>query len=323
MLVDDNRSLLDHLSLILEPNLSFKLHDQPEAALLELQSQFALLPFNAEFIQKCHAELDDENNVNININFKAIRDLVSNPHRFAYVTSLIIDYSMPKLTGLEFCNRILETSITKIMLTGEAGPMLAIDAFNKNIIDRFIIKSDPDMQLQLKKYITSAQWDFFIKQSEHIMAILKAQPDCALFEPAYQTLIKDYFVSHYPCEFYLLDQTGSFLFIDWKGKMSWVIIKSKQELNHYYEIALDYSKAYPLSNHFMKELKQRVKIPFFPSEQHHTLPVSSWGNYLHTANPLQGENKYYYAIIQDHEEYLGDIRVRNYFHYLKSPIFLM
>ena len=316
MLVDDNRSILDNLSLSLDPKLAFKLYDQPENALLALQSQLAAPAFNREFIQKNSADSDDEDNISIKINFESIRKLIHNSQRFSHVTALIIDYSMPKLTGLEFCQRLHGSPLTKIMLTGEAGPTVAIDAFNDGVIDQFIVKATPNMQSHLNDSIQAAQWDFFVKQSEHVMAVLKTQSECALFEPAYQKLIKTLFLESQPCEFYLLDQTGSFLFIDEFGDCKWIVVRNERELNDYYEIAKDYSKAYSMPDNLLNDLKEYNKIPFLFSEKQRTLQVSEWVEYLYPADLIEGRSNYYYAIIEGRKDYLSNLPLQSYTNYL-------
>jgi CheY-like chemotaxis protein len=313
--VDDNRSFLENLPLNLDPALLYKLHRYPEAALADLQFQSPQLTMNIEFTQRLQASGEEEEGVCIEINFNSIRNLALDAQRFSYYTVLVIDYAMPTLTGFEFCKRVQSLPVKKILLTGEAGPDLAVTAFNEGIIDQFIVKAAPDMQTHLENCIRSAQWDFFLQQSENVISILSKHHECALFEPKYQAFIRNYFISHFPCEFYLLDSTGSFLFISAEGETTLIIIKSERELQNYYAIASDYSRAYPLPDQVLDDLKQYRRMPFLFSEYQHTLAVSAWKNYLHPTQMLSGVSRYFYAVIPGSKDYFHTINLHSFSKY--------
>ncbi len=80
----------------------------------------------------------------VNINIEAIRNELFNANRFDEVITLVLDYAMPGMTGLEVFKKLNKLSVRKILLTGEAGLDLALEAFNEGIIYKFILKNTPD-----------------------------------------------------------------------------------------------------------------------------------------------------------------------------------
>jgi len=319
MLIDDNLSVLENLSLNLDVRLPVKLHQYPEQALRQLQSQLASPSINADFMKIYSSEFTDGEDALLKVNFDAIRRLLYNPNRFSQVTAIVVDHSMPKLTGLELCHRIKNSPVKKIMLTGEAGPHMAIDAFNQGVIDQFIVKATPDMQSRLQNSIKAAQWNYFLSISESILTAIESQADCALREVTYQNMVKQYFLTHSPCEFYLIDLTGSFLFIDDHGRPSWMIVRSEEELLSYYEIANDYAQSEKIPADILQNLKERKAIPFFFSEEDYKLPIRAWKRYMHSAQPLPGNNRFYVSIIREDQQYdIHKAHIKSYNDYLST-----
>ena len=60
--------------------------------------------------------------------------------RIMEISVLIVDYEMPEMNGIEFCEKINNSSIKKILLTGYATPMDAVNAFNTNTIHYYLKK---------------------------------------------------------------------------------------------------------------------------------------------------------------------------------------
>lgn len=317
MFIDDNRTMLDNLCLNLQLNLPFKLYDEPQIALSSLQLQLITPELNSSFLHNNYSD-DDEDQAVAKINFNQIRTLSMKPDRFSHVSTLVIDQSMPVLTGIEFCQHIHNSAIKKIMLTGEAGPSLAVDAFNQGLIDQFIIKATPNMTSQLKDNIERLQWNYFLQQSEYILAILKGYSECALFDSAYQSIVYDYFIKHSPCEFYLLDKTGSFLFIKSNGELSWIIVRSEQEMLCNYELAHDFHKEADLSLIFLNALKDYELIPFLFTKKQFALPINEWVKYSYKAQPVNDENRFYYTIIEGSKDYFSENGIVSFSKYLSS-----
>lgn len=272
MLIDDNKTLLENLSLNFDQYLRYKLYDNPMQALDAINDQLSHSSLNDNFLMHNKVESDDCD-ISVQVNFDAIRSLLRVSNRSSYITAIVIDHCMPEMTGVEFCQHLRGIPMKKIMLTGAATPALAVDAFNAGIIDQFIAKSSDDMIVQLKESIVSAQWNYFLQQSKDLMTVLKGYSECALHEPIYQVLIKEFFTRNYPCEFYLLDQTGSFLFINSHGAITWMVIKSHKELNSYYDVANDYAKAHMVSDNLLYDLKHHIKIPFLLTKHQQMLRI--------------------------------------------------
>ena len=63
----------------------------------------------------------------------------------------VMDVAMPELNGMEFCRRITDPSIRKIVLTGKADEHVAVKSFNEGLIDRFIRRIHPRGRLSVPR----------------------------------------------------------------------------------------------------------------------------------------------------------------------------
>ncbi|MCE3253716.1 MAG: hypothetical protein K0Q67_2736 [Cellvibrio sp.] len=90
--------------------------------------------------------------------------------RVKEVSVLVVDYSMPNMNGIEFCEKIKNLSIKKILLTGYATPADAISAFNNNIIHYYLKKNDENMLQDLEVAIHQLQHAYFTELSSSLKA---------------------------------------------------------------------------------------------------------------------------------------------------------
>jgi CheY-like chemotaxis protein len=263
---------------------------------------------------------DDEDHTVTKINFDHLLGFAFNPNRFAHVATLVVDQSMPVMSGMDFCQQIYNknTSIKKIMLTGEAGPSLAVEAFNKGLIDQFIVKATSNMTSLLRANIEKLQWEYFTQLSEYILTMLRGNPECALFNSCYQKIVHNYFLAYPYSEFYLIDETGSFVFIKSNGDISWLIVRSVEEMLRNYELARDYSNEFKLPDIFLNDLKHFRSIPFLFTDEQFALPISDWVKYSHQAKPVNDNNYFYYSIIESAKGYISEDDILSFSEYLNS-----
>src|ERR1700679_2704533 len=146
LLIDDNQAFLDNLQLNLNPHLIFSTCTQPKEVLEIITNQKEKSP--RAVIDNCFKknnyiinESDNFPDHTLSIDLSELYHAVYNPNRSDFIITLIIDHDMPGMKGLELCNHLKNNSVKKIMLTGAAEANIAVDAFNKGIIDQFILKN--------------------------------------------------------------------------------------------------------------------------------------------------------------------------------------
>ena len=246
-------------------------------------------------------DVEDESTQSISLHLDGIRELAFNPQRFSEIPMIIVDYAMPEMNGLEFCQKIENSPCNKIMLTGVADLDIAVDGFNKGVIDQFIIKnSQSDFVRQLELIVSEFRWKYFQQLSQPLLDQLALQKNCCLFEPNYKELLQQLCSELQIVKFYLLDRSGSLVLLDAAGQASWLLVKTATELDELMDIARTTDGTPP---HILQALEQQQKAPYFYTESDHSTVVQAWERLLHPITKLPGENEFYYTLVQNPEQY--------------------
>lgn len=154
---------------------------------------------------------------------KELAKYLSSLDRFLLESTLIVDYAMPKLNGLELCEAIKDQPFKKIMLTGEAGSDIAIKALNRHIIDRFIYKNSPKVFEDLNLALLELRMQFFEELSHDVITSRKLSP--FLYTPGFSDFFMQIFSKFKGVEYYLVNTLGDFLVIDDEGHTTWICVR--------------------------------------------------------------------------------------------------
>lgn len=312
IIIDDEINLLEFIvkRLFKDHNFACQPFHNPITAL-----NFLIEEYQNKILINYEIETDQDKtsmiNITTNFDITAIHKQIYNPKRFSLITNAIVDFAMPEMTGDKFCQQIKNPFIKKIMLTGKASNDTGIELFNEENIDKFIVKTDPEkLMTSLPHIINNLKYQSFLECSEKILSQLNNSTSNSLFtslsDPAFTEIFNEKYKKHNAVEFYILDNQGSFLFLDKQAKPSWLIIATEETMEGYYQIA----KQGESTSSIVNALKNRTKIPFFPSaaNQEQTLKTmaefhpSNWEKYLYSCKTFEGKTKYYYA-------YLSELRV--------------
>ena len=296
LFIDDNRDFLLNFVLQLDEDLAYRIFDSPFDALecirkkrceLDMLSQRCL----SEYIEAKNCPLT---NHTINVNLAAMHAEVYNRHRFTEISVVIVDYAMPGMDGLEFCRRITDTNIKKILLTGKADEKLAIEAFNEGLIHRYIRKNDPHAAELITRSIYELQWQYFQDMSDMIARMLSiSSPNC-LRDKKFADFFINLCEEKKTVEYYLADNSGSFLLLDEDAKVSFLIVKNEADRLLHYDLARDNGA----SEEVLSALASGEKIPCFWLTGHFKPEWNDWATSLLPAERLEGDETYFYAYVQ-------------------------
>lgn len=314
LFLDDNREFLDALDLEFGEKFNILTLTSSDQAYDLIQND------NQDIIQSIfkllkNINLDTTNERMINFDICKVLNQIYDKARFEYIPLLVVDYKMPAINGIEFCKKLKDRNIFKIMLTAEADKDIAINAFNNKLIDKFILKTSEHLYSE----ITFAVWDLTQRYFKELTKNITHTYDKSINElfdnELYQQLFTNTLMQAQAVEYYLFDNSGSILFLDKDAKPTWLIIRHIKELSD----QLDLMQGYELSEQIMEAVAQRKKILFLLSEKEYKQPTEKWVNYLLDAQKL--DSNYYYSITQD---YITDSidwdRVVSYSSYLTEMI---
>lgn len=293
--VDDSRDFLDNLSLQLTPDLAFRLYHSPADALARLNDQAAGSAFPASFLSVSHQgdELPLSHHL-LDLDLDRIAREVENPDRFEQVSVVVVDYDMPEIDGLELCRNIRNPAVRKILLTGKADEKIAVQAFNRRQIDRFLLKQDPAIMTELNQAIAELQHDYCALLGRTVIDALQFGSHPFLHDTSFAATFRQICEQLGVVEFYLTSNPNGFLLLDADGTASRLIVKTREDLQDHYDIAADQDAPAEL----LAALRFGRVVPFFPGpEGEYTPQCRDWRACLFPATRIDGDREYFYALL--------------------------
>ncbi|HEY1044441.1 MAG TPA: response regulator [Telluria sp.] len=297
VLVDDSDSFLRSLSFQLDPALaSVGFHDtrtalawlRANSGLTQPQGTTMTASFdtNARSLEQCSVAFDID----------CIHRTCFDGDRFATPSVLVVDYSMPQMNGIDFCKEIASLPCKKILFTGAADEKIAVEAFNRGLIDRFIKKSDDDALERLEQDILELQRDYFARQSAPLRELLALNGYGFVSDDAFADLVRDISGPLGTVEHYLFPNPCGLLMFDAQGKASLMVVETDASMQAHVEVARD-NKA-PSS--LLAAVHARHMVPFFHAEDGDAMYSAAvgedWQRYCKPAQVCTGAERYYWAI---------------------------
>ncbi len=261
-------------------------------------------------------ERDDMSHAYTAINVSNIHKIIYDAKRFNQVIVVIVDYAMPKMNGIKLCQALKESPFKFILLTGKATPEVVIKSFHDRVIHGFISKESPDFYEELQDAISSLQEITFQDRSLSIIKSLEKSPNSCLSDPLFSEFFNHFCHENKIAEYYLINESGSYLLLDLQGNPSILAVKNEKEIQEYAEIAHDHKE---LDASVAGALKAREKLLFFftPEDEQH---VAGWVDYIYPATKLSGKDgAYYYSHITNADKYdIDKTKIVSYQNYLSK-----
>ena len=296
-IVDDSPDFLANLSLNLDPMLAFRIFNSPAETLASLTGEHASTPGPERFFSVYqHREEHSFDHHVIDLNVARIHREVFNDKRFERYSVVVVDYDMPEIGGLEFCRRIEHSPVRKVLLTGKADEKVAVQAFNEGIIDRFVLKQDPDATALLQETIREMQEDYFQGIERMMEDALNIGPLHFLRDPFFAELFRKICADLKIVEFYLCTSPDGILLLDGEGAITLLLVCNDEAMRMHYEVAFD--NAAPAA--LLDELIKGNVVPYFwRSRGLYSRQYFDWRSYVHPAQDCNGLQRYRYALVKD------------------------
>lgn len=317
ILVDDNARFLQGLQRFLGKEQVAQVFDNPANA-LNFLSQHVKSENNLLYELLSLKEFENnEEEESVYVDISNISKLLYKKDRFDEPSLIIIDYAMPGMNGLEFSEKVknqIFLPIKIILLTGEANEQTAVQAFNDGVIDKFIKKSAEDCLEKVKEYIQSLEIKYFQDISRIILDFFRAKSNFVLEDPEFIKLFNKVCQENKIVEYYLIDDSGSFIMLDEQGNITRLIVKTEEDMRSQYELAL-YDKN--VSDETLNKLKNFESLVYFYNKKTVLYSAKDWQ--LENASMIEGKNKYFYSVIKGTNNYpLENKEIFTYSQYLKT-----
>lgn len=294
--VDDDQLFLQAFSLSLQHKYHFKFFAHPEEAIdffTGYESKLTDL-----MLKKSLAENDFFGATNccpIEINIAAIKDILHLTQKEQEIVALIVDYHMPCLNGIEFCQQISSVAVKKILLTGAATADEAVVGFNLGLITKFL-KKDYKVTNKLPACLKQLAINYFYDKTTDIIAALDPENNKIFTDPVFIKFFLAWVEANNIEEFYLINNQGSFIVKDRENKISFFIVMSDSDNLNF----LALNDEMPKDNMLLKKVAAGELIPFFGLDREYwQVELKHWEHYFYPANVIRGKENYYWAVVEN------------------------
>lgn len=291
--VDDNPEFLSTLSMAFSKQFNVKLFDNTDLALKyinEHERENNLVEYSENPKPEGESEMWVKQ-VLTRQNQKRFDEL-----RIREVSVLVVDYSMPSINGIQFCEKIENSAIKKILLTGYATSAEAVKAFNNNTIHYYLTKNDENMLQELEASIHQLQHAYFNELSSSIKAEAIDSGTPFFADPQLARYFQSACESLDVTEYYYLTNPSRFALRTNSQENFLCIIYTEDDLQEHCQVLLEENAPKDLC----LAVKSREFIPYFKSADGFYEPsiINAMSN-IHPAVHIQGKVNYYCAILPD------------------------
>ncbi|MGN6671305.1 MAG: response regulator [Candidatus Nucleicultricaceae bacterium] len=223
---------------------------------------------------------------------------IYSPNRFKQISTIIVDYDMPNMNGLEVCRKITSPYIQKIMLTGAATTDIAVAAFNEGVIHQFIQKDDPDAFTKLEASVAKAQEHYFeLKSHDFTSQLYTEYPEAEILkDPVFGDFFLNLIQEKQIAEYYLLDTIGSFLFLSKTGNPSALFVFNEETLEFQEDMIPENDRS---TDRAQEVYAKKQAICFYPFNNQEKYESANWKSYLQPLKRLESESPVFYAYVTD------------------------
>ncbi len=158
-------------------------------------------------------------------------------NRFNLTRVLVVDYSMPAMTGLKVLEKLADWPGSRILLTGQADEQIAVTAFNHGLIEQFIPKQSEDITRRLTDAVKRLLEQPVRGQGHVWRATLSREQYALICSPSVAPLLSALVARHRWVEYVVIGAPFGILGLDAVGKANWMQLEHRDNLRDLAELA--------------------------------------------------------------------------------------
>ena len=300
--VDDSENYLRVLSMFFKniPSVILKTFQDPQEALNYINTRAAAQQQVNWEQENCFTP----NSYALKLNVFSLHKQIYNPHRYAQISVVIADHDLTEkyMSGIEFCRRIEDKNIQKILFTGQADRSFVIQAFNEGVIQRYLSKGDVKDIKDILEIVETAQQRYFMACTDSLNVALRSNPQfpLAVLSEKFHQLFNRIVEQRNIVEYYLLDGLGSFLLVDASHKVQLLIVQNEDQIK---ANCLDLQDE--VDTEQLEALKSGRQIYYNPHFWDDS-PRSSHDELIPAEVLVDGPNRFFYGITSNVEGFEQD-----------------
>ena len=298
ILIDDNKTFLKTLSLKLDDDAIYHTFSDPKEALAYCTENAKITPIDDSYLM-ADTESPDPSEQNITLRTREIKTALLKSERFDVISVIVVDFSMPTMTGVQFIDKLREQVKNKfakiIMVTGEADHGLAVELFNEKKIDKFFLKNEDNLEQKVNSAIHEMQKAYFLDLCTTLFSSIVEKTTPILSDVTFANLFAKIKADLNIIEHYLCENTGSFILVDKNGVLTVLVVRTQGDLAMYADLAEDQRVPAEL----VKRILNGSLLPFFGTfENFIASKRDDWVVNTHLGKKVPGREGYYYSVIE-------------------------
>jgi CheY-like chemotaxis protein len=300
LVLDDDPLFLESLDFQFSEEVSCQTFTRPDAALEHLRAQASQHPNFARYFRDV-SEMKPESDLRfgdllLRLQLSELRSIIDDRAREQRVSVAIVDYDMPKMSGVEFSRAIRDLPVKIILLTGKAGLETAISAFNEGVIDCFLQKQDSSVTYALRREIKRLQDEYFEEVSVPIKSALALQKPSFLEDPTFLELFREVSEKNAIVEHYICAAPPGVIMRDAEGNESFLYISDAENADSQCEAA----ETYGAPDDMVQLLRARKAHAWFPTQSGLYRPDyrANWTRFIWPAQTMPGSSRWSYSFIR-------------------------
>jgi len=247
---------------------------------------------------RCFSAASDAPHALFRLNIDLIEEEMNVLQRFNRLSVVVVDYSMPGLNGLQFCEQIKDPQIGKVLLTGVADEKMAVEAFNAGIIDRFISKSHPQASEHISDFSREMQHAYFRRQTQQMHQTLRLAGPLFLDDHSVTNWVRRQMMRNNFCEYYMVSEPPGLLMITPNGQLQQIIVLSEAQG----DAQANFAEQHGAPAKLVAKLRDHSHVGFFledPASYSGGEPYP-WDELLHRATILgESPQKWLAAVVSE------------------------
>lgn len=157
--------------------------------------------------------------------------------RFGLTQVCVVDYAMPAMSGLQVLSELTDWSGSRVLLTGRVEEQLAVSAFNRGLIERFVPKQSTDIRLTLTKAIQDLHDRPNLRHEQTWRATLSREQNDLLCDSAISRALADLAIREHWIEHIVLGAPFGVLALNREGGVSWLQMETADKLEELAELS--------------------------------------------------------------------------------------
>lgn len=160
----------------------------------------------------------------------------SSPERYHLAKTVVVDYVMPGVNGLQVLNSLLDWPGSRVLLTGQADEQIAVQAFNGGLLDQYVPKQTDGITRHLMSVLSKLGAAAHPRLNTLWRSALLPWQQSMLQMPSVVQQLENSVLKQW-VEYVVLGQPFGLLGMDASGQCQWLQMEPTSSLNEHAELA--------------------------------------------------------------------------------------